>query len=311
MRNHYRDILARIPEPPIWFDDRGVPRYEPFAPVDLADIYADEAALAEVACQGCGRLFRVALTNAFADRGFSLGDAIRLRQAGYGDPPNVGCCDAGPAMTSDLRSVLEYWSRESEIGFGWYRDPTLEGPVTEGWLDPPDTLGEVRVALAAGATEVLVICTSRQNRYDLAGRTAAMLVADLATAGAGRLDIVYPESYLVVARKMLGGHVSDADVGSFKDGRRVALLDLEQARGAAIEPHDAFLILSGPALRAYPDGLPPKIAAREETRAVTARRLAEEFSGCRRVEFTLAHSRPMLEHPDTVIDARRSAAPLA
>jgi hypothetical protein len=139
VHNHHRDILDRLAEPPSWFDDHGVPRYEPFAPADLANIYADEAALAEVSCQGFGRQFRVALTGAFADRGLSLGDAIRLRRV------------------------------------------------------------------------------------------------------------------------------------------------------------------------EYPDGLPPDIAAREEIWAATAKRLSTDFSGCRRVEFLLAHSRPMLDDSDAVTDAGRPA----
>lgn len=309
MHNNYRDILDRIAEAPSWFDDAAVPRYEPFAPTDLANIYADEAALAEVSCQNCGRLFRVALTGAFADRGFSLSDSIRLGRVSYGDPPNVGCCDAGPAMTSDMRSVLEYWARNREVDFGWRRDPMQEGPVPEGWIDPPDTVSDVNAALAAGATKVLVICTSTQNRYDLAGRVAAVLVGDLVAAGAGRLNVVHPLGYVMVANGMLKGHVAETDVGSVRDGRRIVLVELAQARTAEFTPDDAFVILSGPALRDYPDGLPPKIAEREEVWAAMAGRLDDELAGHRRVEFALAHSRPMLAYPDAIIDAGRASDP--
>jgi hypothetical protein len=70
MHQHYGDILKRIREPPQWFDDYGVPRFEEFSPQQLGNIYAREAALAEIACQECGRLFIVALTDRFSEPGF-------------------------------------------------------------------------------------------------------------------------------------------------------------------------------------------------------------------------------------------------
>ena len=140
MHRCYRDILDRIADPPSWFDDYGVPRYSQFSPTQLSNIFANEAALAEVSCQSCGRRFRVALTGAFADRGFSLGDEIRLHRVSYGDPPNVECCGPGLAMGSVMHEVLQYWFRNDEIDREWRRDPTLEGSVSEEWLDPPDTV---------------------------------------------------------------------------------------------------------------------------------------------------------------------------
>src|SRR6266853_4787652 len=115
MHQHYEDILQRIDASPVWFDEFGVPRYEEFSPKHLGNIYAAEAALAELSCQQCGRLFRVALTNVFARKGFALSDEIRLRRVHYGDPPNVRCCEAGPSMNSVMREVLEYWSRDDEV----------------------------------------------------------------------------------------------------------------------------------------------------------------------------------------------------
>ena len=38
MHQCYDDILRRIPEPPRRFDDADVPRYDAFAPDDLANI---------------------------------------------------------------------------------------------------------------------------------------------------------------------------------------------------------------------------------------------------------------------------------
>ena len=100
MHQCYDDILRRIPEPPRWFDDAGVPRYDAFAPEHLANIYASEASLADVSCQGCGTRFTVTLTNAFADEDLSLGDMIRLRRARSGYPSNVGRCPGTLTMSS-------------------------------------------------------------------------------------------------------------------------------------------------------------------------------------------------------------------
>ena len=74
MHQHYRDILDRIDEAPTWFDENGVPRFGDFLPGYLGNIYAREAALAEVACQACGRMFKVALTEVFATKLLALSD---------------------------------------------------------------------------------------------------------------------------------------------------------------------------------------------------------------------------------------------
>jgi hypothetical protein len=136
MHQHYRDILDRIDEAPTWFDDYGVPRFGDFSPSHLGNIYASEAALAEVSCQQCGRMFKVALTEAFASKRLGLSDEIRLRRVHYGDPPNVNCCDAGPCMNSVMHGILEYWLRDYEVSMGWQRDRTFEGPVEKAPFDP-------------------------------------------------------------------------------------------------------------------------------------------------------------------------------
>jgi hypothetical protein len=65
MVNHcYDDILTRITEEPSWFDEHAVPRYCEFAPNKVANIYTNEAALVEVTCHHCRRLFRVAFSAA-------------------------------------------------------------------------------------------------------------------------------------------------------------------------------------------------------------------------------------------------------
>ena len=45
MFTEYNDILKKIAEPPLWWDENRVPRYVEFAPQYIADIYSDEAAL--------------------------------------------------------------------------------------------------------------------------------------------------------------------------------------------------------------------------------------------------------------------------
>ena len=118
MNNEYYDIRSRIAEPPRWWDEFAVPRYCDFGPRRAADIYAKEAALLLIECQACGAEFHVCMS------GRGLADAIRDGSVHYGDPPNVGCCVAGPTMNVVDKPVLEYWLREA--GADWQRDPSLE-----------------------------------------------------------------------------------------------------------------------------------------------------------------------------------------
>ena len=53
-------------------------------PRHLGNIYAAEAAFAEVTCQQCGRMFKVALTEAFTSKRLGFGDEIRLGRTHYG-----------------------------------------------------------------------------------------------------------------------------------------------------------------------------------------------------------------------------------
>jgi hypothetical protein len=73
---HYGDILSRIAEEPTWFDEYAVPRYCKFEPDKIANIYASEAALAEVTCQACKRVYCVAFSEADLHAG-TIADAIR------------------------------------------------------------------------------------------------------------------------------------------------------------------------------------------------------------------------------------------
>ena len=150
MFQHYKDILARIAESPRWFDEQGVPRYCPFTPGAIANIYAHECALLEIACQGCGKSFIVAIDQKGANEAIAmpgqnvpwqkLADLIRSQKIEYSDPPNVECCGDGPSMTSVTKRVLEYWYRWEETytepgsavvlvrarSMDWKRDPRLE-----------------------------------------------------------------------------------------------------------------------------------------------------------------------------------------
>jgi len=138
MLNAYADIRDAIPGAPSWWDEHGVPRYVLFAPSEVANSYADEAALVLIACQGCGEKFQVAFSQ---NRHGSLADIMRGQEPKtlaaviedgilhYGDPPNTGCCCAGATMNCDDLRVLEYWTRDDS--FEWQRKPGLEVPLAD------------------------------------------------------------------------------------------------------------------------------------------------------------------------------------
>lgn len=153
MHHHFKDITSRIAEPPKWWDEHGVPRFCDFAPTEVADIYANEAALVLITCQNCGHEFEVAISLSDMDKieamgryeakgldtlraaekawELSLARMIKEKTIHYGDPPNTGCCAAGPTMNSEPRRVLQYWERgrtdaKGKMNFDWERDPSLE-----------------------------------------------------------------------------------------------------------------------------------------------------------------------------------------
>lgn len=134
MRHDYLDIAARIKEAPQWFDEHGVPRYCRFHPAEIANVYAQEAVLMEIACQRCGHLFPVAISQDDLERfnaKHTLAEMIGVRELHYGDPPNVACCDAGPTMNSEPRKVLEYWQTNKGE---WTRNPELEVDIRPDWV---------------------------------------------------------------------------------------------------------------------------------------------------------------------------------
>lgn len=147
MNTYYDDILSRIGEAPKWFDEHAVPRYEPFRPKLVADIYAEECCLLLIECQACGRSFEVALSwsaharvlSHLSGRMQTLKLQITEQTIHYGDPPNVRCCPAGPTMNSVPIRVLEYWTRVGST-LTWTRDRALEIAITPDWAtDRPDS----------------------------------------------------------------------------------------------------------------------------------------------------------------------------
>src|SRR5258708_13858080 len=96
MDGTYDDIISRIGIPPVWFDEHAVPRYCAFTPHRSASIHIGEIALIEITCQGCGRVFHVALSAVNAPSQ-SIAEAIRAKTLPYGDPPNIACCVAPPS----------------------------------------------------------------------------------------------------------------------------------------------------------------------------------------------------------------------
>jgi len=134
----YDDILALFDGAPKWWDEYAVPRFCDFAPDKVANIYADEVALAEVTCQGCHRPFPVAFSRHIGYGGARFAEAIPAREMHYGDPPNVGCCGVGATMNSEPRRVLEYWSRnfaDPRAFMKWHRDPSLEISIVPDWVE--------------------------------------------------------------------------------------------------------------------------------------------------------------------------------
>lgn len=123
----YDDILSRIAEEPLWYDEHGVPRYEPFHHDMLSNIYADWAVLLLISCAACGRRFKVALSGS---RYFSPMGHPHKRH--YGDPPRHGdergrC--AGETMNCNDEKVLEVWQEGLTERFKWDRIPDLEGMI--------------------------------------------------------------------------------------------------------------------------------------------------------------------------------------
>ena len=145
----YSDIESRLGDP-LWWDQNGVPRYEPFHP-RYCGVYAHYATLMIVTCQNCGRQFRVGIWRERHIQSYKEGKLEfvsptmpTVEDAGsfyYGDPPRhdtgptpSGECPCGDTMTSDPRQILEFWRW---TGWDWERVPELEFqfhiPSIEEW----------------------------------------------------------------------------------------------------------------------------------------------------------------------------------
>lgn len=147
MHNSYDDLRALTTAEPDWYDQNGVPRWGEHSPDKSPDIYADEVVLLEIGCQGCDTRFKVQMTwgmmnlitlpierlkaNALAGPEkqlrlkYALATDITEGSIHYGDPPNAGCCLAGPTMNCTDYRVLEYWRKKD---FVWVR--MLEFEIT-------------------------------------------------------------------------------------------------------------------------------------------------------------------------------------
>lgn len=123
MNKYYADIIEKIADPILWWDENAVPRFCEFQPSEVANIYADEIALLLIACQYCGTEFKVAISRSTFDRHVNhrpfLANDIKNHRIAYGDPPNANCCAPGPTMNADELKVLEYWQRDNN--FEWSR----------------------------------------------------------------------------------------------------------------------------------------------------------------------------------------------
>lgn len=144
MNQCYHELLAALGTPQ-WFDEHAVPRFIPFAPREVANIYADQVLLVEIQCQACRARFRVAFSESLSSLlmehamtgspPLPISERARLFGAvarggpHFGDPPNVACCPAGPTMNSESLRVIEAWERSD--AFEWVRRPELEIALDE------------------------------------------------------------------------------------------------------------------------------------------------------------------------------------
>lgn len=129
----YKDITSRLGEP-LWYDGRGVPRYDPFR-LEMCDVYANYVAFAEVECQACGRRFSVAVEvnkydwlNSFS-REVQFPGAADEGDFHYGDPPKHeagGSLCPGATMSCTTRKIIEFWVRDTSTGYRWVRKSEYE-----------------------------------------------------------------------------------------------------------------------------------------------------------------------------------------
>lgn len=125
MLPNYADIRALTDAEPIWFDERGVPRYAPFHP-RLLGVYDRYAVLAEIECQSCGE--RMLVGEGRPQHLFhAVGRSVEVLEQSmadlaqnfvFGDPPRHDCPGAGETMTCIERRIVEAWE---QVDFEWVR----------------------------------------------------------------------------------------------------------------------------------------------------------------------------------------------
>lgn len=157
MHKSYHDITSRIPEPPKWWDENGVPRYDDFSYNQLG-VYIRYAILALIECQSCGKHMKIGIgydqhrifvhrnKNEESCTSIEITDiAKEVENFNWGDPPSHGC--VGDTMISTPKALLEVWQmgpderggiKEGnnyitlrEIDFEWQRKPELEGLIED------------------------------------------------------------------------------------------------------------------------------------------------------------------------------------
>ena len=117
MHCSFRDIIDRIGEPPLWYDEYGIPRWCKFHPGEVSNIYARTVAFFEIACQYCHQKFDVVRT------GDAFHPLVIDQDLHYGDPPRHHCDGGGDTMNClDIR-VLEAWEWSL---MDYVRKPELE-----------------------------------------------------------------------------------------------------------------------------------------------------------------------------------------
>lgn len=141
MHANYKDICELIDFKPVWFDECAVPRYCKFSPKRAANIYAKQVVLLRIRCQGCQHRFDVCMSWSQKDSVMygihPLEKQISEGSIHYGDPPNIGCCPAGPTMNSEPVRVLQYWTANK---FGdWRRDQDMEVDIPCDWMEDNET----------------------------------------------------------------------------------------------------------------------------------------------------------------------------
>ena len=126
MLESYQDIIGRLGKP-LWWDEAGCPRYDPFRPDLCNDIYAEEALLMLIACQECGRQYKVAMTwKVWINQTLRLSWFLKDRHLPhYGDQPCFEC-GAGATMNCYDLEVLEFWERNKTTNHVWKRKKSLE-----------------------------------------------------------------------------------------------------------------------------------------------------------------------------------------